>query len=212
MNLSLRHFGVNNRGCRSYLRPAHRGAPGWARSKFLIGIFVALLFAIGPAVSCAQSQADEYRLKAAFLFHFAQFVDWPSDPSGIAGTPFVICVIGEDPFHGDLEQSVKGKLIATRAVQVRHIKQIQDVQGCHVVFVGKDESNIPARISALRHAPVLTVGESDSFLEQGGIIRMFVEDRKIRFDINQRAAETANLKISSRLLLLAKAVVGTERR
>ena len=211
MNLPLRHLG-HKFNCRPHRGSEQSAGLGWARSKFLIGAFVALLFAIGPAVSSAQSQADEYRLKAAFLFHFAQFVDWPADASGNAGTPFVICVVGEDPFHGDLEQLVKGKLIATRPVQVRHIKQLQDGQGCHVVFVGKDESNIPARIFALRHAPVLTVGESEDFLGQGGIIRLFVEDQKIRFDINQRAAETANLKISSRLLLLARAVVESERR
>ena len=207
-----KHFGVNEFNCHPHQGVEQPAGPGWTRSKFLFGAFVALLFAIGPGVSCAQSQADEYRLKAAFLFHFAQFVDWPADASGNADTPFVICVMGEDPFHGDLEQSVRGKLIATRAVQVRHIKQLQDGQVCHVVFVGKDESNIPTRISALRHAPILTVGESEDFLRQGGIIRMFVEDRKIRFDINQRAAETANLKISSRLLLLARAVVESERR
>jgi hypothetical protein len=173
-------------------------------------VIVALLCAICPTVSSAQSQVAEYRLKAAFLFHFAEFVEWP--PENASG-PFVICIVGEDPFHGDLEEAVQGKSIATRVVRIRHIKQVPEVRGCHVLFIDKDESkNVSASISGLHQLPVLTVGESDDFLDQGGIIRMFVEDRKIRFEINQGAAETANLKISSRLLLLATAVVGGNRR
>ncbi|MGA9449655.1 MAG: YfiR family protein, partial [Candidatus Sulfotelmatobacter sp.] len=98
-------------------------------------------------------------------------------------------------------------------VRIRHIKQVQEGQGCQVVFIDKDErKNVTVLMSGLPKTSVLTVGESDDFLQQGGIIRLFVEDRKIRFEINQEAAETANLRVSSRLLLLAKAVIGGSRR
>jgi hypothetical protein len=189
------------------------GGPGDAarvrgRSKLLIGVLFALL-AIRPMPSTAQSQVDEYRLKAAFLFHFAQFVEWPAEALGNANSPFVICIAGEDPFHGDLEEAVEGKSIGSRPVRLRHIKQLRESQGCHVLFIGKDESNgVEPLTSTLNNMPVLTVGESDDFLQKAGIIRFCLEDRKIRFEVNQDAAEAVNLKISSRLLLLAKTVVG----
>jgi hypothetical protein len=210
VNLSFRQTGVRKVRGRSYRGSDYADGAVEARSKLFVGVIVALLCAICPTVSSAQSQVAEYRLKAAFLFHFAEFVEWP--PENASG-PFVICIVGEDPFHGDLEEAVQGKSIATRVVRIRHIKQVPEGRGCHVLFIDKDESkNVSASMSGLHQLPVLTVGESDDFLDQGGIIRMFVEDRKIRFEINQGAAETANLKISSRLLLLATAVVGGNRR
>jgi hypothetical protein len=173
----------------------------------LAGVLIALLCVIHPTTSSAQSQADEYRLKAAFLFHFAQFVEWPTEALGNADAPFVICIAGEDPFRGGLEETVQGKLIDSRPVRIRHIKQVQEGQECRVLFIGKGEGVSPLT-ATLRNMPVLTVGESDDFLQKAGMIRFFVEDRKIRFEVNQEAAEAANLKISSRLLLLAKTVVG----
>src|ERR1700722_5127277 len=150
----------------------------------------------------AQSASvTESQVKAAFLFHFAEFVDWPAGALGNAGDPFLICVVGEDPFHGDLETTIQGKLIATRTVRVRHVKQMQETQTCHVLFIGKNEfKDVSSLAATLRNKPVLTVGESENFLQSGGIIRFCMEDRKVRFEVNQEAAEAANLKISSRLL------------
>jgi len=213
VNLCPLQIGVRKFDGRSRWSSGCAGGPVGARSKLLVGAFVALLIAICPTVSIAQSQVDEYRLKAAFLFHFAQFVEWPAEALGNADNPFVICVVGEDPFHGDLEETVRGKTIAARMVRIRHIKQVQEGQGCQVVFIDKDErKNVTVLMSGLPKTSVLTVGESDDFLQQGGIIRLFVEDRKIRFEINQQAAEAANLRVSSRLLLLATAVIGGSRR
>jgi hypothetical protein len=173
-----------------------------------VGVLVALLCVIHPTISSAQSQVDEYRLKAAFLFHFAEFVDWPAGVLGNPGDSFLICVVGEGPFHGDLEATIQGKVIAARTVRVHHVKQVQEAQGCHVLFIGKDEFKVASPFAAtLQNMPILTVGESETFLQSGGIIRFCMEDRKVRFEVNQEAAEAANLKISSRLLLLAKTVV-----
>ncbi len=214
LHLSLPYIDLLKFNGRWHWRSGYASGPTRACSKLCLGVvLVALLIVICPKVSNAQSQVDEYRLKAAFLFHFAQFVEWPPEALGNADNPFVICVVGEDPFHGDLEGTVEGKYIAARVVRIRHFKQFQEGQGCHMVFVDrKDEGTVPLRMLALRKTPVLTVGESDDFLQQGGIIRMFIEDRKLRFEINQGAAEIANLKVSSRLLLLAKTVVGGNRR
>ncbi len=157
----------------------------------------------------SQSQADEYRVKAAVLFHFAQLVEWPADIPGDPNRPFSICTLGEDSFRGALEDTVGGKSIGTRTVQVRHFKQPQDTLGCQILFIGSSEDKRLSTILAqIDSSPVMTVGEADDFVEQGGIIRLFLEDNKIRFDINLKPADKAGLKISSRLLLLAKNVSG----
>jgi hypothetical protein len=185
------------------------GKHGRAQVAWLVAILVASLCVISPKMSSAQSPVDEYQLKAAFLFHFAQFVEWPPDAPKDPDGSFLLCVVGEGPFHGDLERIVEGKLIADQLVRVQHIRQLEDSQGCRVVFIGANESKqISLSTASLRKMPVLTVGESDDFLRQGGIIRFCLEDRKVRFEINQQAAGDAHLKISSRLLLLAKTVVG----
>ena len=176
-------------------------------------VLSAFLCVISPITAGAQSQADEYQLKAAYLFHFAQFVQWPADAFKNPDNTFRICIVGEDPFRGDLKRLVQGKLLADKVVQVQNIKRLQDGRDCHVVFIGKNESKrAPLSSSGLRTVPVLTVGESEDFLDQGGVIRFSLDDQKIRFEINQQAAGDANLKVSSRLLLLAKTVVGDSSR
>ncbi len=147
-------------------------------------------------------------MKAAFLFHFAQLVEWPRSTSGDAG-PFLMCTVGFDPFHGELENTVEGKQIGTRMIQVAHLQHSQSIRNCRVLFIGKEESRrIPILLPDLQRLPVLTVGETEGFLDAGGAIRFCLEGNKVRFEINRHAAESVGLKISSRLLLLAKTVVG----
>ena len=190
-----------------------RGRRGRGRAGFL-GVILGVILGASLCLVCShkaysQSPVDEYQLKAAFLFHFAQFVEWPSRVSENSDGTFLFCIVGEDPFHGDLRRIVEGKLLAAKVIRVQNIKQLQDSQGCRVLFIDKNESKRASlSMTALRKMPVLTVGESEDFLQQGGIIRFFLEDRKVRFEVNQQAAGNANLKVSSRLLLLAKTVVG----
>lgn len=170
---------------------------------------IALLCGTGALLAAGQSQVEEYRLKAAFLFHFAQFVEWPANALPDAGGALVFCVLGDDPFHGDLEGTVLGKFAAGRPVRILHIQQVQPASGCHLVFLDRKQSGRARELLAsLNNAPVLTVGESEDFLRQGGMIRFCMDERKVRFEINQGAAERAHLKISARLLLLAKSVIG----
>lgn len=177
----------------------------------LIFVFVSLQ-AVCPLRVTGQSGVEEYRLKAAFLFHFAQFVEWPST-SGAPDSSLVFCVAGEDPFSGDLERMVEGKAVAGKSIQVRHVRPGQDGKECQVLFIGANESGrIRGFLASVKDMPVLTVGESDDFLRQGGIIRFCTEDRKVRFEVNQDGAAKAHLNISSRLLLLAKNVTGQSGR
>ncbi len=158
----------------------------------------------------AQGNASsEYQVKAAFLFHFAQFVDWPPEAFKDATSPLTYCTAGEDPFHGALEASLNGKMIGERPVRVVHFRQPQEIQGCQIVFLGTPEKKfISATLESLKASPVLTVGESENFVQGGGMIGFFLEDNKVRFEINLTAAERSKLKISARLLALAKTVIG----
>ncbi len=173
-----------------------------------------MLLPFGPVtyVAEAQSQTEEYHVKAALLFHFAQLVDWPASAFASESSAINLCTLGQDPFNGDLEATLDGKSIDARPLRVQHVKELHDLVGCQIVFVGSAESKrVPSVFAELGKAPVMTVGESEGFLEQGGMIRLDVEEGKIRFAINLDASEQAGLKISSRLLLLAKTVVGKHK-
>jgi|SRR5271154_5470571 len=175
-------------------------------------ILLCLLVAAGRERSGAQSTDEEYRVKAAFIFHFAQLVDWPPETRTGAANSLFLCTIGDDPFQGALESTVAGKPVGDRILRVRHLKQGDDVQACHVLFLGKAESKrIPTLLANLHNAPILTVGESPGFLGAGGMICFVLVDNNVRFGINLDAAASAKLKIGSRLLVLAQTVIGESR-
>ncbi|MGC1483688.1 MAG: YfiR family protein [Candidatus Acidiferrum sp.] len=178
--------------------------------------FTAVILLISSAgarwVSAQAGPSSEYQVKAAFLFHFAQFVEWPPEAFRSANSPLTYCTVGEDPFHGALEASLDGKSINSRPLRVQHYKQVREVRACQVLFIGTPEERfISATLTNLNGNPVLTVGESEHFAQEGGIIGFFLEDNKVRFDINLVAAQKAKLQISARLLALAKTVIGSQK-
>lgn len=182
------------------------------RPRHLHAILVSLLTLGFPAHVSAQSDAAEYRIKAAFLFNFAKFVEWPAGTFGDGKQPITFCTIGEDPFRGKLDEVVSGKTIDNHVVQVRHYKQPPDARGCHVLFIGAEQKNQWAStLEHLKHSPVLTVGEINHFTQERGMIGLILEENKLRFDINLDAARSAQLKISSKLLSLAKVVIEGSR-
>jgi hypothetical protein len=155
----------------------------------------------------------EYEVKAAFLFRFAQFVDWPPEAFKAAGEPFTYCTIGEDPFQGALERTLNGKTIGQRALRVEHLNGAGKIGECQVLFVGGsgDKKHIEETLASTGNLPILTVGEADRFAEDGGAIGFCTEDNKIRFKVNLVAAGKAGLKISAKLLALAKTVLGVPK-
>lgn len=174
-------------------------------------ILLCILSAMSGQRMGAQSSDDEYRVKAAFLFHFAQLVDWPAATVDKDGSLF-LCTLGDDPFQGALEATVAGKAVGTRVLRVRHLQQAEEMHACQIVFLGKAQSkHIPALLATLQNAPVLTVGETPGFLESGGMVSFLLENNKVRFGINLHAADAAGLKIGSRLLILAQNVLGEGR-
>jgi hypothetical protein len=148
--------------------------------------------------------ANEYEVKAAFLYKFASFVEWPSESGN---EPLCIAVVGQDPFGAALDQVVKGKSINGRAFLIKRFKPGQDAAGCHIVFISASErSRVPSVLDRLHGVSALTVSDIPGFCQAGGMINFELVDQKVRFEINPQAAERAGLKLSSKLLSVAKIV------
>ena len=156
--------------------------------------------------------STEYAVKAAFLFHFAQFVEWPAETFKDSAAPMTYCTMGDDPFHGGLDQVLIGKTVGVHPLRVEHLREFEKAQSCQVLFVGAGQKKrIGEALAEVSSLPVLTVGETEHFVQEGGIIGFCLEENKIRFEINLDAAAKAKLKISAKLLALAKTVVGNPR-
>jgi YfiR/HmsC-like len=157
------------------------------------------------------NNSSEYAVKAAFLFHFAQFVEWPAGTFKDANSPLTYCTLGVDPFIGALDDTLRGKTIGERAIHVQQLRSSEPVHDCQVLFMGAVEAKRTSSLLAiLKNEAILTVGESQNFAEEGGMIEFLLEGNKIRFAINLRAVNTARLKMSARLLALAKNVIETD--
>lgn len=156
-------------------------------------------------VSWAADESLEYQVKSAFLLNFTKFVEWPAAAFEAPGSPIAICILGEDPFGSTLDQIVAGEIVNNRKIAVSRIKRAPTPKACQVLFVGRPEKEAVSLLSALESG-VLTVGEGESFIRDGGMIAFVIENRRVRFSANQAAAESAGLKISSRLLNVAKSV------
>jgi hypothetical protein len=153
--------------------------------------------------SAVERTASENDVKAAFLLNFVSFVEWPPGVGGPSRGPFSICVLGDDPFRGSLDALVVGDSFRDRPIQVRHIRRWQEP--CNVLFVSRTFQG-PLPILRRVDPGVLTVGEDPDFLRAGGMINFVVDDRRVRFDVNLKAAEEGSVKISSRLLSVARRV------
>jgi hypothetical protein len=164
-----------------------------------------ILWLTGPSV--AQS-VNEYEIKAAFLYNFTRFVEWPPHSAG----SFCIGIEGLDPFNGALENVVNGRSTAGKRIAVRRFKPGEETAACDMVFVaGSDLKKARAELAVIRGASVLTVGEAPGFCREGGVIEFAVQDEKVRLTINLDAAQRAHLQISSKLLSLASVVRDSEQ-
>jgi len=161
-----------------------------------------LLLGVAP-VARAQS-ASEPALKAAFIYNFAKFAEWPADAA--PADPLTICVFGDAAIADALDETVKGRTVDGRKTVVVRVKP-EGFRGCHVLFLaGGDAKRVQTMIDDLKNAPVLTVGDREQFAQSGGVAGLFVEQGRMRFAINVEAAQRGRLRISSRLLSLAKIV------
>ena len=156
----------------------------------------------------ADAQAvSEYQVKAAYLYNFTKFVEWPAGTFATASDPIRLCVLNDKLFQAQLNQIAGSRQIAGHPVLVVLITDPKQSRGCHELFIGASERQGTLQIlDSVRGASVLTVGETDAFVEQGGIINFVVLGDHVQFQVNQKAATQAGLHMSSQLLSVAKRV------
>ena len=175
-----------------------------AVSRLRIAVAAALVL-MSAAVARAQD-VTEPSLKAAFVYNFAKFTDWPEDVLP-ATASFSACVLDDGPVADALERVVKGRLLSGRAITVQRVRVGGPLRTCHLLFVsGLNEAQIVAVVAAVRGASVLTISDLDDFARLGGIAHVFVENGKMRFDLNLDLARRSRLQLSSKLLSLAARV------
>jgi hypothetical protein len=170
---------------------------------------LAALLAVGGGrgLAAQAGRASEYEVKAVFLFNFAQFVDWPAAAFPASDTPLVICVLGNDPFGGALDQTVRDERLGGRPFQIRRYHSVDEIKTCHILFISRSEGDRPQAILAiLKNRPILTVSDADGFAERGGMIRFVTDRNRIRLQLNLAATEAAHLTISSKLLRVAEII------
>ncbi len=151
------------------------------------------------------SPSLEYQVKAAFLLNYTKFTEWPPTAFAAPGAPISICVLADNEFDRALEQMIEGEIVAGRRVALQRIKQAPAPKSCQVLFLSSSAKADSAILASVGPG-VLTVGEGESFLREGGMVAFVIENRRVRFDINQTKAEKAGLKLSSRLLSVARSV------
>jgi hypothetical protein len=187
-------------------------ALGTIRTAALIALAVAgsLPAQNGSSIVLARGsgqRVDEYVLKAAILYNVAKFVEWPPEAFKTADDPIRICVLGQGRLTSALDESVPGKRAVGRAIAIAAIEQAGDAGNCQIVFIGASEQKrLRSILAALPAQTILTIGETGGFAEQGGMVNLKLEDAKVRLEINVEAAGRARLRISSKLLSLARIV------
>jgi len=164
---------------------------------------------LGFVIACAASgQAiDEYQVKAAFLYNFAKFVEWPALTFKTDKDPIRICVLGLDPFGTALADAVGGKTVLGRPFVLSDIASAGQVTDCQILFISSSErKHLRSIFAELRTTGILTVGETDGFAAEGGIVNFKLSDGRVHLEINIEAAEQAKLRINSSVLSLAQIV------
>ena len=203
------HMALGNKMMRD--ATGHRRWPmKTARRRSRVRFLLVLTVVFCASTLLAQTTAKEYRIKAAFLFNFALYVEWPPDAFQNANSPLTYCTIGDDPFDGVLDESLNAKSVGTHPLRVQHLRPPENFQGCQIVFIGANEKKRTTSIlETLKQSPVLVVGESSHFIQQGGTVGFLSEENTVRFEVNLDAAQRARLNISATLLSVAKTVIDT---
>jgi hypothetical protein len=187
-------------------KPALANQACRALIRLLVG---AACFSAGSSQGTAAETpaSKEYQIKAAFVYNFTKFVEWPPNSFDDPDAPIVIAVAGKGPCAAEVERSVKDRTVNGRQILVKTVETPGAAKGAHVLFLSASEdSRLEEWLGAFRSAGTLTVGESEPFAKAGGIIRFVLEGDKVRFEINIDSAERAGLKVSAQLQKLAKSI------
>jgi hypothetical protein len=169
--------------------------------------FALLLLLLSLALPAESPPVKEYQVKAVFLYNFAQFVQWPADALPADSSPFVVGILGDDPFNSYLDEVVRGESVNGHPLKVVRYGSLEDVKDCHVLFVSASETpRLEPILRTLKSRRILTVGEHELFSRLGGMVSFVTKQGKIRFRINLDAVQAADLTVSSKLLRLAEIV------
>jgi len=169
-----------------------------------VATFIALLAAALPAQSV---KPTDYDVKAAYLFNFGHFVEWPANASVSRSDSFVVCVLGQDPFGAVLDATLAGESIAGKKVTAKRISTPEESANCQILFLSAaEELRLQKIIGALNEQPVLTVSDMPHFSQRGGMIQFVLDGKKVRFEVNLSAVHHAGLSLSSELLKVATTV------
>jgi hypothetical protein len=161
------------------------------------------------ASSSLDAPISEYQVKALYLYNFTKFVEWPANSFNTRTSPIIIGIIGDESFGNLVEEVTKNKTIQERSIVVRRLKWSEDILSCHMLFIGAyDNKRMDQFSDILQSAPILTITEIDEASKNKGIMNLFIDGGKVQFEANLTAAEKAQLRISSKLLRMAKAVTG----
>jgi hypothetical protein len=185
--------------------------PSRLRPRFVVALLTLSLALQLMATRKGQAQValTEYQVKAAYLFNFLKFVEYPSESFADPLAPIVIGIVGDDPFGSALPQVVTGKTVQGRDLVLRSYRAGEDLRGAHILFISASEKKrLPLILSSLHGSSVLTVSDMEGFLDAGGMVQFLNENDRVRFAINVDATGRARLKLSSKLLSLAKVVGG----
>ena len=174
-------------------------------SRMILMIVAGVSVNITPGIQAQSNSPSEYQVKAAFIYNFAKFVEWPS----VAADPdskIVIGILGEDPFGREMEGVIDGKTANGKRLAIKRFSDLRAVSHCHILFISSSERKNLRQILASAGPGILTVGETENFARLGGIINFTILDGKLRLEINRASAGRAGLKISAKLLSLARII------
>ncbi len=181
------------------------------RQVCVAALFAAILFPPAIHENCTGQTPTEYQVKAAFLFNFLKFVEWPGDPAVDPQAKWVIGIVGDSPVSNQLSWLFAGKNVMGRDVQVKQFQAADNLRACNILFIGASErKRLPSILASLHGLSVLTVADMDHFIESGGMVQFVEEDSHVRLAIDVAATSRAHLKVSSKLLALARTVTSTE--
>jgi len=169
-------------------------------------LVLSLCALLAESLAAQTGPSTPYELRALYLFNFAKYTEWPKEAFADSAAPFVLGILGDDPFGKDID-IINGKQIKNRKLVVRYFSTAEAARDCHILFISPSEKDrVPETLQALSQSSVLTVSEFEGFMDQKGIVNLAEEKKRLVFEINQAAAEKAGLKLDARLLQLAKAV------
>jgi hypothetical protein len=179
----------------------------FAFSLWICSIFMGVMAVIATDACAQESRPGEYHVKAAFLYNFVKFVEWPDDRNTRTGN-INICILGEDPFE-DAFDPIQGETVGNRKIRIKRFRTLQHIDECQVLFIGSSErEDIEHILASIKGLNILTVGDIEGFAQKGVILNFYIENNRVRFEINLNSLKRSGLRISSKVMHLAKIIQG----